>query len=484
MKEKIKEFDYKIIIYLFLTLSISFCIIKQNNPELDSFYMAATGRYIVDNQCIPQTNVFLLDKDLSLTVQQWLFCILCYEVYGHIGIIGSFIYSYGIFIVNLCLLFHLLQKRNNKPNENLFAIASFSVLLAKFINFRPQTLDLVVLLILIDTLYEFRLHQNKIRLYIVLPLLSLFTINVHASYWIFNFIFILPFIFIEHFPFDIKSYFKRNYPIFISMIFMVFISFLNPCGYKNMLYFKYLFVEEIKILVGELQPAYKSYMFAFWVITVISFIVYMKKKEIQTVFSGQPRLSLLNEAPFIYLCLGTIILSFLCIKNLWFLILTGPFLLSDIIQHKKKNDTFSKIYYMVLAAFTIIVFYLWSVIPTKYMDSSSFPLSAMNYIKENDIHADRIYSEYDMGSYLEWLGYQAYIDTRAEMSFKKANGRKDLFHEYIDLRTGDLNISEFIDKYGFDYFICYPNTPLTSYLENNNYPLILETSSYKFYKTK
>ena len=139
---------------------------------------------------------------------------------------------------------------------------------------------------------------------------------------------------------------------------------------------------------------------------------------------------------------------------------------------------------MVLAAFTIIVFYLWSVIPTKYMDSSSFPLSAMNYIKENDIHADRIYSEYDMGSYLEWLGYQAYIDTRAEMSFKKANGRKDLFHEYIDLRTGDLNISEFIDKYGFDYFICYPDTPLTSYLENNNYPLILETSSYKFYKTK
>lgn len=484
MKEKIKKIDYRMIIYFLLTLSISFCIIKQNNPELDSFYMAATGRHIINHQSIPTTNVFLLDDNLSLTVQQWLFCILCYEVYEHIGVLGAFLYSYGIFIIDICVLFHLLQKRNDKPNANLFAISSFSVLLAKFINFRPQTLDLLVLLILIDTLYEFRIHQNKKRLYLILPLLSLFTANIHASYWIFNFIFILPFIFIEHFPFNMKSYFKRNYPIFISMIIMFFIGFINPNGYKNLLYFRYLFVNEIKMIVGELQPSYHSYIFAFWIITVIFFLIYIKRIGIETIFNKQLRISLKNEIPFIYLCLGTIILSFMCIKNLWFLILTGPFLLSNIIPNKRKNDTFSKIYYMILASLTIIIIYLWTLIPTNYTDNSSFPLSAMNYIQENKIKTDIIYSEYDMGSYLEWLGYRAYIDTRAEMSFKKANNKKDLFQEYIDLRTGKLNISEFIDKYKFEYFICYPDTPLTSYLENNNYQLILETSYYKFYKTK
>ena len=79
-----------------------------------------------------------------------------------------------------------------------------------------------------------------------------------------------------------------------------------------------------------------------------------------------------------------------------------------------------------------------------------------------------LYSEFDFGSYLEYIGYHPYIDTRAEVFLKKANHKEDIFLEFSNVLNGTIDFNKFIDKYHFTHFITYKNSYIGRYLKSNS----------------
>ena len=79
-----------------------------------------------------------------------------------------------------------------------------------------------------------------------------------------------------------------------------------------------------------------------------------------------------------------------------------------------------------------------------------------------------LYSEFDFGSYLEYIGYHPYIDTRAEVYLKKANHKEDLFFEFSNVLNGTIDFDKYINKYHFTHCITYNNSYIGRYLKSNS----------------
>ena len=90
----IKENTINYLFYLFIfSIFIFFIkIIKEINPDPDMYFLAATGRYIVENRVVPIINPFTIHDGLKIIVQQWIIDIVNYLIYDHFGNIGIFIF--------------------------------------------------------------------------------------------------------------------------------------------------------------------------------------------------------------------------------------------------------------------------------------------------------------------------------------------------------------------------------------------------------
>ena len=87
----------------------------------------------------------------------------------------------------------------------------------------------------------------------------------------------------------------------------------------------------------------------------------------------------------------------------------------------------------------------------------------------------KIYVGYNNGGYVEYRGYKAYIDPRAEVFLKRNNGKENILKEWEDMVTKEAVLEEFLDKYGFDYLIADRSREGQMYnMENDNYKLIYD----------
>ena len=90
----------------------------------------------------------------------------------------------------------------------------------------------------------------------------------------------------------------------------------------------------------------------------------------------------------------------------------------------------------------------------KYIKEEANELyEIVKILKDNKAESSTIYTGYDAGSYIEYQGFKCYIDPRAEVFLKSNNKKEDIFIEYYNLQTGEINIKNFVEKYKFDYII-------------------------------
>ena len=85
------------------------------------------------------------------------------------------------------------------------------------------------------------------------------------------------------------------------------------------------------------------------------------------------------------------------------------------------------------------------------------------------------YSSFKNGGNVEFEGYKAYIDPRAEVFLKINNGKKDIFKEFYDLQHGNLDVSEFLEEYNFTHLIVENGDYLYNNMEGQeNYEIYYE----------
>lgn len=103
-----------------------------------------------------------------------------------------------------------------------------------------------------------------------------------------------------------------------------------------------------------------------------------------------------------------------------------------------------------------------------FIDESSYPIHASNFIKENiDLSQMRLYNEYNYGSYLLYNDIPVFIDSRADLYSPEFNNDVDVFSDFLDISNIGLYYEEKFEEYNITHVIMYKNAKLNLFISRN-----------------
>lgn len=461
---------------LFLYFNIPLILVLFWRVEYnDIWFLLNHGKYVLNNG-FPSIEPFTIHQNFSFVMQQWLSSVIFYLSYSLLGKYGLLLLTllvtgYIIFIsYKLCMLL----SDNRYSLSVLISTIVTTLLAASFITSRPHIFTFAIIITEIYLLEKYIKEEDKRYLY-PLPLLSLLEINLHASMFFMQFAFILPYL-IDSFKYKIgplKSSGYKKKPLFITVILMFLVGFINPYGINAITYiFSSYGNSYINEIVEEMLPVVITDSVGkvsfFLIFMIVSIYIFYRKNDIK------PR--------YFYLLIGTIYLTLSSQKGLSYLIIGGILPLAYYLKPAFKKDTVKekkKSYSYLLSSSCLVVISLLVVIGTDSMTFTYKFKEGVDYLLENNKASDiTLYTGYAEGAYPEWKGIKCYIDPRAEIFLKGNNKQKDIMEEYYLLQIGNLDVNEFLEKYKFDYLLVIE----TDYLYNNmddieNYKLVYENVS-------
>ena len=461
---------------LFLYFNIPLILVLFWRVEYnDIWFLLNHGKYVLNNG-FSSIEPFTIHQNFSFVMQQWLSSVIFYLSYSLLGKYGLLLLTllvtgYIIFIsYKLCMLL----SDNRYGLSVLISTIVTTLLAASFITSRPHIFTFAIIITEIYLLEKYIKEEDKRYLY-PLPLLSLLEINLHASMFFMQFAFILPYL-IDSFKYKIGPLKSSGYtkkPLFITVILMFLVGFINPYGINAITYiFSSYGNSYINEIVEEMLPVVITDSVGkvsfFLIFMIVSIYIFYRKNDIK------PR--------YFYLLIGTIYLTLSSQKGLSYLIIGGILPLAYYLKPAFKKDTVKekkKSYSYLLSSSCLVVISLLVVIGTDSMTFTYKFKEGVDYLLENNKASDiTLYTGYAEGAYPEWKGIKCYIDPRAEIFLKGNNKQKDIMEEYYLLQIGNLDVNEFLEKYKFDYLLVIE----TDYLYNNmddidNYKLVYENVS-------
>ena len=119
---------------------------------------------------------------------------------------------------------------------------------------------------------------------------------------------------------------------------------------------------------------------------------------------------------------------------------------------------------------------LKDIIDDPYVDSSTYPVSASDWIIENlDYKNIKLYNEYNYGSYLLFRGIPVFIDSRADLYAPEFNGNpkkniqgRDIFSDALNIAGIAYNYKDAFETYGVTHVISYSDSKLVMLLSDDS----------------
>lgn len=439
--------------YLFFLLPFFFFFLINYAKEVDDvWFLLAHGRYVLEDG-FPHMDFLSMHEGLSFVMQQWGFSIILYFIYHYFGSVGV-LFMIGIFnilIVYFLYRFCMVISSNNKYYSCLIASIIDLLLELNFILPRPQIISILIFTITLYLLERFSRFDKDKGIYF-LPFLSILLVNCHASMWLMLFIICLPYL-VE---FVLKKD-KKVIILFIIMIISFLGGFLNPYGFQAMTYalnsygipaFNKLIREmHCFSLSGDSFLIYNSSLIIGVLITEIIFLIKNYKKY---------------PIHYYFLFLGFSFMAVVNLRNLSFLLIgTLPFIVNGF--QKREEETIS-ILGFIIPIIIIFCIFLYKNTQSFYTLEDPIRKDIVSYLDKKNHKDIKIFTYFNDGPYLEYHGYKVYMDTRAEVFLKKNNHKEDIFLEYYDVITGNINYDKFIKKYNFDYYVVPKKSYLYQYL--------------------
>lgn len=451
MIEKIKK---NWIFVLFIIPFILICFVNKK-PDNDIWFLLNNGRYIFQNG-IPFVDTFTIHEGLKYIMQQWGAASIFWLIYDVFGKYGLLVLVYVMSFLLMIVFYKLCETVTNKKNLSVIITTIVFCLVRNFIVLRPQIFTYLILLIEILLLELYIKHQNNKYLY-GLPILSILLVNLHASMWYFQFVFMLPFLLNTiNIPKITKD--KVNLkPLIIVMIIMFICGFINPYGYEALTFiFKSYGIESFNEVITEMKvPTFSSFKFKIMlgcIFLLICLINFFRKEK-------------LDIRHFLFVC-GVSILGFMHNKCFPYFIFIYFYVLSYLIKNLKFDFKFlkNKIIKALnnglvvgLTLFLLISFIITCVYSFKYYNFKEGQVEdIVDYILENYNKDDvRLYVTFNNGGYTEYMGLKSYIDGRAELFIKKFNNKSDIFDEWVEIAKSDYDeyFEELVNKYKFTHLI-------------------------------
>ena len=484
MQDKLEKVSkiYKIMVMSFL-LPVFFMLIKMNTPDSDMYFLATTGKYIVENKTVPSINPFTIHEGFQAIFQQPIVDIINYYLYSRFGNLGLYIYAITFFFIAMVCIYQYMSLYTDNFDMKRYILFPCGFILYLFSNTRPTSISFLILLIELYVLEKYERTKEKKYIWI-LPLLSLIEINCHEALWPMLFVMIMPRLLPEKIsvPFNIKRLvlLLKEKITYIYICFIMFlIGFINPNGWNGMTYIFQSYGNVKNASIAELEAeTFFSIYGIFCILAIILLTLYINEKKIN------------SNIQLLALSVGCFILAIMHIRNLWFLILgelpviclyLDKFKKSTKYKYSVREYQFMNCFYAVLIIITCIVMSGIDYSTYGTTDNAIRPEKAVEYLnhKEDVI----LYNGFNNGAYLEWNGYQTYIDARPELYQKQINKKEDIFTEYMNIRKGNIDYQEFVDKYQFTHILVAEETPFRNWLKyESNYKCVIESDEYDLYE--
>ena len=538
--------NFTIVAIIFIAI---FCIcITPVTFQNDTFYTIKIGEYIKNNG-IDMMDHFSWHENLSYTYPHWLYDLCTYLVYALGGFRGIYILTCILSVVlGLSLFFVNVKLTKCKPMSFVVTMAVLYVL-KDYIAARAQLVTFILFIWEIYFIEKF-VENRKIGYGIGLIIISILIANLHVAVWPFFFILFLPYIgeyliaivadFIIYkkariFVLNrkIKNANKKNissekidklkaelndlenevskikikrekqsedpYKIIIKrkpnvkfliiiMIICALTGLLTPIGDVPYTYlYKTMQGNTTQNISEHLPMTLINSVNAMLALIILLAILIFTKTKI--------RLSdLFMIGGLCYLMLSTR-------RQLSMFALIGSVILTrlivDLIKRYTKNGleevefafknifvTFALIVLMIFTAYH----YIKPKIGAEYVNSSSYPVAACDYILENiDLKNARFYNEYNYGSYMLFRGIPVFIDSRADLYAPEFSGNKDedIFTDFINTSGISKFYEDTFEKYNITHVIMYKKSKMNLIItktKDKNYKELYSDDNFVIYE--
>lgn len=530
-KEKEQKIIFAIVAVVCIVL-FAFAI-SPKTLQNDTYYTIKIGEYIYQNGISNLTEDVFSWHELPYTYPHWLYDLgifLIYNFFGHAGIYASTIILASI----LGLVIYMLCSKFSKNNiVSLIITIGAMYLLEPYIAARAQLLTFILFGLTVYSIEMFlETHKKRYALYLII--IPLIIANVHCAVFPFYFVLYLPyiaeFLWISFIDLNLD---KRIQKLFIKVL----LKICKRPKLKEKLQVKYEAIPNEIIEINEKRKKLREKPYRikvtknFFVIPLIFVMLIaactgilnpagdgaytylyktMQGNTTDSINEHQPMV-LVNCEEFMFVLLiflailiftdtkiklsdlfmlvGLTYLSFRTKRQIsMFAIFCAPILAKLIAAMFDKYDqeTCKKLMNFAgscLGACVIILTFalvsidmLKDIIDDPYVDSSTYPVSASDWIIENlDYKNIKLYNEYNYGSYLLFRGIPVFIDSRADLYAPEFNGNpkkniqgRDIFSDALNIAGIAYNYKDAFETYGVTHVISYSDSKLVMLLSDDS----------------
>ena len=530
MKEKTKKtINKKSVIFDILAIIciILFCIaISPVTMQNDTYYTVKIGETIVQNG-IDGMDHFSWHENLNYEYPHWLYDVMMYFIYNMGGWTGIYI-STLVFTCLLGITLYITSKKMCKNQIVPFVLTIASIFLIKsYIAARAQLVTFILFVLEVFFIEKF-IKNRKIGYAVGLLSISLLIANLHVAVWPFFFVLFLPYIaeylvcaivdldlilklkklayvikkkiffknaekikIIEEkiisidnhrekikqrreenrkHPYKIKI--ERNKNIKYLILVMLIAALLGLCTPLGKTPYTYL----IDTMQGNTTKNINEHL----PLTLID------QKDILGLLIIVIALLMLTDIKIrlrdLFMFGGLVILTLMSRRQISMLILIGmPIYCKLILAFFKKYKCMQDVkkllkemtgvygFSITLCVFVIVSTNMYKPkLDDKYVDESSYPVQACDYILENlDISNMRIYNEYNYGSYMLYRGIPVFIDSRADLYTPEFNPGCTVFDDFLNISNIGTYYENKFDEYNITHVICFKNAKLNMFLSRN-----------------
>ena len=460
------------IIYILLIIFTMISLVPKEMQN-DTFFTIAGGRLILENG-IQKEEQLVWHKDLEFTNPRWLFNVFITIIHNKFDFIGIYFFVIVFAVIEGLLYYYILQKLTKRTMFCFFITIINMFMMKYFFSARAQLISSLLLLIEFWCLENIKLKKTSRNIYaFLLIIMAILYVNIHASTYPIYLIMFLPYI-VEYISSKIaftnnddkKFIFEvENIKLLVIVLSICFIEgFLFPIKFTPYTYmFKNMGGLSASIIT-ELQPLtiFSSIYLTFVLSGSILILIFTKQKiRISDILFiiGFSILAMSN---------GRSLLYFLLISTVCFVRFFIDFINTYKFNFKFASDKLKLISLFIGIAIVILNSSneLLKNISNVYINYSLYPIGAANYINNNiDKNKIKIYNHFNFGSYLEYQGIQAFIDSRSELYTTEFNPGCTILEDFKDASELTQNYNDIFDKYEITHVLLYSNEPISNFIK-------------------
>lgn len=338
--------------------------------------------------------------------------------------------------------------------------------------FVARAQEISFLLFILEFLFiEKLLETNKKRYAVFLIIIPIVLANVHSSVYLVYFVFYLPYI-VEYFLAKFKLNFKKIRiekqehikTLFIVFAISLFTGFCTTTGFAPYTDMIKAMVGVSTSFIGELQTSnwYNNRVF-YLVLVITTLIIIFGKQEV--------------KITDIFYILGFSAMTIVTYRCVYFFLFIASIPIARIfvnfLEQNQINIEIKSI--RIILYISLILLYILLMLVSflrmqrdVYVEKDLYPVDATEYILNNlDIENIRIYNGFNWGSYLEFKGIKAFIDSRSGMFCNEFNPGVTILEDWLAIYNDKINHNEIFDKYNITHVLVQNIEELNKKVQND-----------------